>query len=101
MLQDLLKKYQYLENRVQKVLQEQPKLEAEREMLERDIEKKKKELQELGITFESGNELTTLYEKYQKSFEVSLDTLEKKLSEYDSIRQEVKNVISPNEEVLF
>ena len=102
-MSDLLNKYNDLESKVKKVLQEQPRLEAERDMLKRDITKKMGELKELGVNFKDREDLEKEYENLSKSLEISLDSLDRKLNEYDYIKKDLDEmkINNKDEEVMF
>lgn len=88
----LLQKYNELEEQVQKVLAEQPRLEAERELAKREVAKKMQELRDMGVDFKNKGDLQRIYKETLASLTSTLDSLERKLGEYESIRKEVEDM---------
>lgn len=88
----LLQKYNELEEQVQKVLAEQPRLEAERELAKREVDKKMQELRDMGVDFKNKGDLQRIYKETLASLTSTLDSLERKLGEYESIRKEVEDM---------
>ena len=85
----LLRKYNELEEKIQKALAEQPRLEAEKELAKREVVKKIQELKEMGVEFKDKEDLQRIYSETLKNLNSTMESLERKLSEYEDIRKEV------------
>lgn len=87
----IFKEYNEVESKIQKALAEQPRIQAEREMVKREVKKKIEELKELGITFTDREELERTYKETLETLNNSLDSLKRKLSEYEDLKEELNN----------
>jgi len=93
---DILKQFNEIEKRAQAAISEQPKLEAERNLVKKEVAKKIQELKELGITFENKDELLKIYKETEDNLELSLQSLKRKLDEYDNLKQELNEIENTN-----
>ena len=100
-MEDLITKYNKLEKRVKDVTQDKPRLEAERDMLKREITKKVQELKDLGVEFEDREDLEKQYEELSENLRLSLDSLERKINEYEYVKKDLENIKNDDEEVIF
>lgn len=100
-MENLVTKYKELEKRVKDVTQDKPRLEAERDMLKREITKKVQELKDLGVEFEDREDLEKQYEELSENLRLSLDSLERKINEYEYVKKDLENIKNDDEEVIF
>lgn len=91
-MSEILNRFNELEKLAKQAVAEQPALEAERAYIKRDVSKKIAELKEMGITFESREDLDRLYKETEENLVLSLQSLERKLKEYESLKQELNNI---------
>lgn len=92
----IFKEYNEVEFKIQRALAEQPIIQAEREMIKREVKKKIEELKELGITFTDREELEKTYKETLETLNNSLDSLKRKLSEYEDLKEELDNNYEEN-----
>lgn len=100
-MESLVTKYKELEKRVKDVTQDKSRLEAERDMLKREITKKVQELKDLGVEFEDREDLEKQYEELSENLRLSLDSLERKINEYEYVKKDLENIKNDDEEVIF
>lgn len=100
-MENLVAKYKELEKRVKDVTQDKSRLEAERDMLKREITKKVQELKDLGVEFEDREDLEKQYEELSENLRLSLDSLERKINEYEYVKKDLENIKNDDEEVIF
>lgn len=89
---NILEEFNELEKRAQKAISEQHALDAERNVVKRDVAKKMKELKEMGVEFETKEDLDKIYDETEKNLELSLQSLKRKLEEYENLKQDVEGI---------
>lgn len=98
---NILKKYNELEQRVQEALAEQPRLEAERDLAKREVAKKIVELKEMGVEFKDREDLERIKNETIKNLKKNMESLDRKLKEYEGIRKEVDEMGKEESDVDF
>ena len=100
-IEELLQEYSDVESKIQKVLLEQPTIQAEREMLKREVAKKIAELRELGVTFADKEDLEKTFKENIEILENSMESLKRKLSEYEDLKNEISNKYENDEGGIY
>ena len=81
----ILKRFKNIEEEVEKLKSEKVRLQLEKENIKNKINEKIQELREMGITFDSKEELKETYEDLKNNLESSIKSLERKLEEYKNL----------------
>lgn len=88
----MLKEFNEIEKRAQEAVSEQHALDAERNVIKRDLTNKMNELKAMGVEFKTREDLEKIYNETEENLKLSLQSLKRKLDEYENLKQEIEEI---------
>lgn len=100
-MSEILNTYNEISAKVDEAIRKQPKLEAERELAKKEADKILKELVTKGYEFKSKDDIANIKADLENRAKLQMESLKRKLEEYDEITKKAEIVKVQNTDDLL